>query len=61
VEPLFRIGQGRLEHHYDRFFYGVGRGADIAWHASVAPNWRGTKITYCSARGAMLSGNPEDD
>jgi hypothetical protein len=61
MEPLFRLDGGRLEHHYDRMFYDIGQGADIAWHASVAPNWPGTRITYCSARGAALVGHPEDD
>jgi hypothetical protein len=46
VEPLFRLDDGRLEHYYDWMFYDVGQGADIAWHASVAPNWPGTRITY---------------
>jgi hypothetical protein len=61
VEPLFRLDDGRLEHYYDRMFYDVGQGADLAWHASVAPNWPGKRITYCSARGAALVGHPEDD
>ena len=50
MEPLFRLDGGRLEHHDDRMFYDIRQGADIAWHASVAPNWPGTRITYCSAR-----------
>ena len=61
VEPLFRLDDGQLEHYYDRFYYHVSEGATIAWHASVPPNWPGKKITYCSARGAALTGNPEDD
>ena len=59
VEPLFRLDGGHLEHYYDRFYYHVSEGATIAWHASVPPNWPGKRITYCSARGAALTGNPE--
>lgn len=61
VEPLFRLDGGRLEHYSDRFYYDLGQGGTVAWRESVAPNWPGTRITYCSARGGVLAGNPDDD
>jgi hypothetical protein len=61
VEPLFRLDDGRLEHYSDHVYYDLGQGASVAWHESVAPNWPGKKITYCSARGGVLAGNPDDD
>jgi hypothetical protein len=52
MEPLFRLDGGPLEHHYDRMFYDIGQGADIAWHASVAPNWpaRGSRTARHAAQ-----------
>jgi hypothetical protein len=61
VEPLFRLDDGRLAEHYDRSYYDVRQGSDIAWRTAILPNWRGETITYCSARGAVMVQRGEDD
>ena len=61
VEPLFRLDNGRLENNDDHFYYSIRQGTDIAWVATVAPDWQGKSITFCSVRGGVITGNPEDD
>jgi hypothetical protein len=62
VEPLFRLDNGRLEHHTDTFYYHVRQGRAIAWREAVAPDWPGRRITNCSARGAVMEpGGAEAD
>jgi hypothetical protein len=61
VTPLFRLDDGRLEHCTDTFSYNVSQGQAIAWHEAIAPNWRGSRITYCSARGQVMVPGEGDD
>ncbi|HKO26538.1 MAG TPA: hypothetical protein VJU80_03705 [Solirubrobacteraceae bacterium] len=62
VRPLFRLDNGRLDDLTDRFYYHVRQGQDIAWREAILPDWRGETITYCSARGAVMTrGGDEAD
>jgi hypothetical protein len=62
IRPLLRLDDGRLDDRTDRFYYGVRQGQDIAWREAIRLDRRGRTVTYCAARGAVMTkGGDEAD